>query len=168
MTLEIVNRRNPGTLCQSEIVYEYGVAHAHAIEGVTAQRRHFYARFGRINSKGGVQHGKSPAVAYFMHRHLGRFLEGRFCSSGHQIMAGIFTVVTLNLRALHLISSYLIIEFVKNVIIRVRSTERFRCALSRFKDLCRFTTRLTMRLIFPPEFSRGLLAFLLTGLVRGT
>ena len=174
MTLYIVNSRHPGTLCQSEIVYEYGIANAHAIKGVSAQRRHFNARFGRINSKGGVQHGKSPAMAYCVYRHLGRFLEERFCSSGHQMMlghqivAGIFTVVTLNLRALHLISSYLIIVFVKNVIIRGRGTEQLHCALSRFKDLCRFTTRLTMRLILPPEFSRGVPAFLLTGLVRGT
>ena len=69
MTLNVINRRNPGTLCQAEVVYEYGVAHAHAIKWVAAQRRHFYARIGRINSKGRVQHGRSPAVGSLVYRH---------------------------------------------------------------------------------------------------
>ena len=167
MSLYVVNRRNPGALGQSEIIYEDGVAHAHPIKGVSAQRRHFNARIGGIDSKGRVQHGRSPAVAYPQYRHPGRFLEGISRFFGGQILTKIFTLVTLNLRALHLISSYLIIEFVKNVIIRVRNSRQFHCAVSRFKDLCRFT-KLTMRLILPPEFARGLSAFLLTGLVRGT
>ena len=75
MTLYIVNSLHPGTLCQSEIVYEYGIAHAHAIKGVSAQRRHFNARCGRVNSKGGVQHGKSPAVAYCVYRQQSAQLE---------------------------------------------------------------------------------------------
>ena len=162
MTFDVVNRRNPGTLGQPEIIDEYGIAHAHAVKGVSAQRRHFYARFGGVDSKGRVQHGRSPAVASYLYRHLGLFLEGRL-----YLLASIFTLITLNLRELHLISSYLIIVFVKNVIIRVRNSRQFHCAVSRFKDLCRFT-RLTMRLILPPEFARGVSAFLLTGLVRGT
>ena len=161
MTLDIVNRRNSGTLGQSELIDEYGIAHAPAVKGVSAQRRHFNARFGRIDSKGRVQHGRSPAVASFLNRHLGRFREGSL-----NLLKAIFTLITLNLRALHLISSYLIIVFVKNVIIACE-TWQFHCPVSRFKDLCRFT-RLTMRLILPPEFSRGVPAFSLTGLVRGT
>ena len=167
MTFDVVNRRNPGTLGQPEIIDEYGIAHAHAVKGVSAKRWHFNARFGGINRKGRVQHGRSPAVASNLYRHLGRFLEGRFCFLGCRTFAGVFTLITSNLRALHLISSYLIIQFVKNVIIRVRRSEQVHWALSRFKDLCRFT-RWTMRLILPPEFARGVSAFLLTGLVRGT
>ena len=167
MTLDIVNRGNPGTLGQSEIIDEYGITHAHAVKGVSAQRRHFYARFGGIDSKGRVQHGRSPAIASHLYRHLGLFLEGLLCFLDYRILMGIFTPITLNLRALHLISSHLIIEFVKNVIIRVRHTKQIHDAVSRFKDLCRLP-RLTMRLILPPEFGRGLAAFLLTGLVRGT
>jgi len=79
MTLDVINRRNPGTLCQAEVVYEYGVAHAHAIKRVAAQRRHFYARIGRINSKGRVQHGRSPAVGSFVYRHQIAQLEA-FCT----------------------------------------------------------------------------------------
>ena len=166
MPLDVVNRGNPGTLGQSEIIDEYGITHAHSVEGVSAQRRHFYARFGGIDSKGRVQHGRSPAVASYLYRHLGLFLEGLLCFLDYRILMGIFTLITLNLRALHLISSHLIIEFVKNVIIAC-GTRQFHCSVSRFKDLCRFT-RLTMRLLLPPEFARGGSAFLLTGLVRGT
>jgi len=166
MPLDVVNRRNPGTLGQSEIIDEYGIAHAHAVKRVSAQRRHFNARFGGINSKGRVQHGRSPAVASYLYRHLGLFLEGLLCFLDYRILMGIFTLITSNLRALHLISSYLIIEFVKNVIIAC-GTWQFHCSVSRFKDLCRFT-RLTMRLLLPLEFSRGVPAFSLTGLVRGT
>jgi len=167
MTFDVVNRRNPGTLGQSEIIDEYGITHAHAVKGVSAQRWHFNARFGGINRKGRVQHGRSPAVASHLYRHFGQFLEGLFCSMGYRILMGIFTLITSKLRALHLISSYLIIEFAKNVIIRARRSEQFHCAVSRFKDLCRFT-RWTMRFILPPEYARGGSAFLMTGLVRGT
>ena len=89
MTLYIVNSRHPGTLCQSEIVYEYGIANAHAIKGVSAQRRHFNARFGRINSKGGVQHGKSPAMAYCVYRQQSAQLEA-FRPFSYEKRAGIF------------------------------------------------------------------------------
>ena len=161
MPLDIVNRRNSGTLGQSEIIDEYGITHAHAIKGVSAQRRHFYARFGGIDSKGRVQHGRSPAVAYLVYRQQSAQLERSL-----YLLAAIFTPITLNLRTLHLISSHLIIVFMKNVIIAC-GTWQFDCSVSRFKDLCRFT-RLTMRLLMPPEFSRGVPAFSLTGLVRGT
>ena len=75
MTLDVVNRRNPGTLGQSEIIDEYGIAHAHAIKGVSAQRWHFNARFGGINRKGRVQHGRSPAVASNVYRQQSVQLE---------------------------------------------------------------------------------------------
>ena len=75
MTLDVVNRRNPGTLGQSEIIDEYGIAHAHAVKGVSAQRRHFNARFGGIDSKGRVQHGRSPAVAFHVYRQQSVQLE---------------------------------------------------------------------------------------------
>ena len=80
MTLDVINRRNPGTLGQAEVVDEYGVAHAHAIKRVAAQRRHFYARFGGVDSKGRVQHGRSPAVGSFVYRRQIAQLEG-FCRS---------------------------------------------------------------------------------------
>ena len=161
MPLDIVNRRNSGTLGQSEIIDEYGITHAHAIKGVSAQRRHFYARFGGIDSKGRVQHGRSPALASLVYRQQSAQLERSL-----YLLAAIFTPITLNLRTLHLISSHLIFVFVKTVIIAC-GTWQFDCSVSRFKDLCRFT-RLTMRLLMPPEFSRGVPAFSLTGLVRGT
>ena len=161
MTFNIVNRRNPGTLGQPEIINEYGITHAHAVKRVSPQRRHFDARFGGINRKGRVQHDRSPALASFVYRQQSAQLEGSL-----YLLAAIFTPITLNLRTLHLISSHLIIVFVKNVIIACE-TWQFNCSTSRFKDLCRFT-RLTMRLILPPEFSRGVPAFSLTGLVRGT
>ena len=75
MTLDVVNRRNPGTLGQSEIIDEYGIAHAHAVKGVAAQRRHFNARCGGINRKGRVQHGRSPAVAFHVYRQQSVQLE---------------------------------------------------------------------------------------------
>ena len=75
MTLNIVNRRNPGTLGQSEIIDEYGISHAHAVKGVSAQRRHFNARCGGIDSKGRVQHGRSPTVASYVYRQQSAQLE---------------------------------------------------------------------------------------------
>jgi hypothetical protein len=75
MTLDIVNRRNPGTLGQPEIIDEYGIAHAHAVKRVSPQRRHFDARFGGINSKGRIQHDRSPALASFMYRQQSAQLE---------------------------------------------------------------------------------------------
>lgn len=76
MTLDVINRRNPGTLGQTEVVYEYGIAHAHAIKRVAAQRWHFNARCGRIDSNGRVQHGRSPAVGSLVYRHQIAQLEG--------------------------------------------------------------------------------------------
>ena len=75
MTLDVINRRNPGTLGQPEIIDEYGIAHAHAVKGVSAQRWHFNARFGGIDSKGRVQHGRSPAVAFHVYRQQSVQLE---------------------------------------------------------------------------------------------
>jgi hypothetical protein len=76
MPFDVVNRRNPGTLCQSEVVYEDGIAHVHAIKGVAAQGRHFNPRRGRINGKCRVQHGGSPKVGSFVYRNGAGNLEG--------------------------------------------------------------------------------------------
>ena len=75
MPLDVVNRRNSGTLCEAEIIDKYGITHAHAVKGVTAKWRHFYARFGGINRKGRVQHGKSPALATYGYRQQSAQLE---------------------------------------------------------------------------------------------
>lgn len=75
MTLDVINRRNPGTLGQPEIIDEYGIAHAHAVKRVSAQRRHFNPRCGGINRKGRVQHGRSPTMASCVYRQQSAQLE---------------------------------------------------------------------------------------------
>jgi hypothetical protein len=75
MPLDVINRRYPGTLCQTEVIDQDGITHAHPIKRVAAQRRHFNARFWRVNGKSGIEHGKSPAVASILYRQIGAFLE---------------------------------------------------------------------------------------------
>jgi len=75
MPFNVINSRHPGTLCQSEVIYQDGVTHAHLVKRVSAQRRHFDAGFGRVNGVGRVKHGNSPAVSCIKYRHLADFLE---------------------------------------------------------------------------------------------
>ena len=89
MPLDVINRRYPGTLCQTEVIDQDGITHAHPIKRVAAQRRHFNARFWRVDGKGRIEHGKSPAVASIWYRQIGAFLEsgvhfqGRTCGKSN-------------------------------------------------------------------------------------
>ena len=76
MPLDVINRRHPGTLCQAEVVYQYGIAHIHAIKRVAAQGWHFDARLGGINGETRVEHGGSPTGLLPLHRPTFRNLEG--------------------------------------------------------------------------------------------
>ena len=84
MPFNVINSRHPGTLCQSEVIYQDGVTHAHLVKRVSAQRRHFNAGFRRVNGKGGVEHGKSPAVASILDRQIGALLESDLHFQGRQ------------------------------------------------------------------------------------
>lgn len=167
MPFDVVNRRNPGTLCQSEVVYEDGIAHIHAIKGVAAQGRHFNPRRGRINGKCRVQHGGSPKVGSFVYRHGAANLEGWPSYLSRPRKTELFTPVTFKLRELQLISSYSIIKYVKNVMADTRCGFKALPSASRFKGLCR-NTRMTVPMKLPPNFAHMLSSALLTGLVRGT
>lgn len=77
MPLGVIDSRNTGTLGNSEIVNEYGVAHTHLIKRVSAQGRHFHPGFGGINSETSVQHNGSPAMVSLKDRHQAEILEGK-------------------------------------------------------------------------------------------
>ena len=78
MPFYVIYRRHPGTLGQAKVVDQDGVAHAHAVKGVPAQRWHFNSRFGRVDGKGRVQHGRSPAMGSCLNRHQILKLEDFF------------------------------------------------------------------------------------------
>lgn len=77
MPLGVINSRNTGTLCNSEVINEYGVTHTHLIKRVSAQGRHFHPGFGGINGETSVQHTGSPAMVSLKDRHQAEILEGK-------------------------------------------------------------------------------------------
>jgi hypothetical protein len=87
MPLDVINRRYPGTLCQSEVIDQDGITHAHPIKRVAAQLRHFDPGLRRVDSECGIEHEKSPAVASTLYRQICAFLEsglyfqGRLCGN---------------------------------------------------------------------------------------
>lgn len=75
MTFYEIDRRNPGTLRQTEVVNEDGVAHAHLVEGVAAHRRHLQAVVGAVNFDQCGWHRDFRAASCSRNRHKAGNLE---------------------------------------------------------------------------------------------
>jgi hypothetical protein len=56
MPFGVVNRRNPRTLGNPEVINEYGVANSHLIKGIPAKWWHLHPGFRGINGESGVKH----------------------------------------------------------------------------------------------------------------
>jgi hypothetical protein len=88
MPFGVVNRRNPRTLGNPEVINEYGVANSHLIKGIPAKWWHLHPGFRGINGESGIQHRGAPAMVSLKDRHQLEFLEGKSTSQPAFLMNG--------------------------------------------------------------------------------
>ena len=131
MPFNVINSRHPGTLCQSEVIYQDGVTHAHLVKRVSAQRRHFDAGFRRVNGIGRVQHGNSPAVSCMKYRHLAHFLE-----SGRHIRRTNSAIFNMVVRAQPLPALHLLLLNKPNIAIKDVENEKMSDSTWSVREIC--------------------------------